>query len=193
MLYPAHCLRDWRRNDCRILTSSEASEYLKGIIAIKVKRRPRGRRFFGEAYVATQVRHRHGYYGSFKWLTNSRFLDDRPFPSGPTKPYQEELRKALLRHFGKGQLERLQKRAHKATRVVGVRPVAPDLWLIDSRGNHRFIEVKLPGDRIHPHQLAGMYLIASCLRTKGRLSVEIIELRPQHGKPPATSLDIRIT
>ena len=179
MSYPADCLKDWSSKNCRMLASSGASDYLKRILTGKVGRRNGGRRFFGEAYVAAQIDHRHGYYASFKWLTNSRFCDDRPFPKGPTKEFKEKFRAALLKHFGERQLKRLAKRARDVENATGVQPVAPDLWLIDRHGNHRFIEVKLPGDRIHPEQLKGMALIASCLRANTRLTVEIVELRPE--------------
>lgn len=178
MSYPPNRLRDWRRKDCRLLSSSQACDYLKEILADKVARRDGGRRFFGEAYVATQIQHQTGYYGSFKWLTNARFSDDRPFPNGPTKRFQEDLRRALLEHFGRRQLEMLRKRANAVHKATGLRPVAPDLWLIDREGNHRFIEVKLPGDRIRPQQLTGLDLIKSCLHAKTQVSVEIVELKP---------------
>jgi hypothetical protein len=180
MTYPNDRLKEWSQGDCRMLTSSGASNYLKKIVARKVARRGGGRRFFGEAYVATKITHIEGFYGSFKWLTNARFSDDRPFPDGPTKGFKERLRKALMKHFTKGQLKALRERARKFKKETGVRPVAPDLWLVDRRGNHRFIEVKLEGDLVRRPQLAGLALIASCLHPKTRLSVEIVELHPDH-------------
>lgn len=103
------------------------------------------------------------------------------FLKGQTRKFKEQFREALFRHFGKGRIEKLIERAATAERVTGLRPVAPDLWLVDRRGNHQFIEVKLPGDRIRPTQQLGMELIASHLRAKSRLSVEIIELKPESG------------
>jgi hypothetical protein len=180
MSYPPDLLKEWSMKHCRMLTASGACDYLKAILSGKVARRCGGRRFFGEAYVAAQVKHQSGYYGSFKWLTNARFSNDRPFRKGPTRTFQEELRTALLKHFGKRQLDRLRERAREFETRSGVRPVAPDLWLIDRQGNHRFIEVKLPGDRIRPAQRAGLALIKSCLRTKTRLSIEVVDLKPEH-------------
>jgi hypothetical protein len=180
MFYPPNSLRNWGKKDYSMLTSSTASDYLKAILFDKVTKRCNGRRFFGEAYVAAKIEHRHGYYGSFKWVTNPRFSNYRPFPKGPTKQYKEELRTALFKHFGKRQIEKLQRHAMDITNATGVRPVATDLWLVDRQGNHRFIEVKLPNDRVRPQQLKGMYLISSCLRVNTQLSVEIVELRPEH-------------
>ena len=55
-------------------------------------------------------------------------------------------------------------------------PTAPDLWLISKAGKHRFIEVKLPGDFIAPHQLAGMAAIARVLGPRMAVSVELLQL-----------------
>jgi hypothetical protein len=172
-------LTNWRKRDYQLLKASGASNDIKEILLAKVARRSSGSRFFGEAYVAASIVHRSGYYSSFKWLTNSRFLSEDPFPAGPAKTFQERLRKALHKHFGHAQLEKLQTRARRHYEVTGVRAVAPDLWLIDRQSNHRFIEVKLPRDRVGERQLAGMRLIRSCLRAKGQVSVEVIELRPE--------------
>jgi len=54
--------------------------------------------------------------------------------------------------------------------------VAPDLWLIEPSGNHRFIEVKLARDEVSESQLAGLAVIAASLRGKSSVSVELIEL-----------------
>jgi hypothetical protein len=107
-----------------MLTSSGASNYLKKIVAMKVARSGGGRRFFGEAYVATKITHIEGFYGSFKWLTNARFSDDRPFPDGPTKGFKEQLRKALMKHFTKGQLKALRGRARKFKKRPGGRRIS---------------------------------------------------------------------
>jgi hypothetical protein len=180
MTYPCDRLQEWTKGHCQLLTSSGASAYLKKILAKKVARRGGGRRFFGEAYVATKITHKEGFYGSFKWLTSARFSDDRPFPDGRTREFKEQLRKALTKHFTRRQLQALRERASAFKKETGVRPVPPDLWLVDRRGNHRFIEVKLERDRIRRPQLAGLALIASCLHAKTRISVEIVELHPDH-------------
>jgi hypothetical protein len=66
----------------------------------------------------------------------------------------------------------------------GRKPVGPDLWLTTPR-QHRFIEVKLPGDRVGRHQLLGLALIATFLRSDRSKSVEIVNLFS--GEEPAGS------
>jgi hypothetical protein len=54
------------------------------------------------------------------------------------------------------------------------------LWLVDRRGGHRFIEVKLPSDGVAPHQLAGMAAIACLLNApRHRVTVEVIHLNDE--------------
>lgn len=60
--------------------------------------------------------------------------------------------------------------------LEGKAPTAPDLWIIDKRGRHRFIEVKLPGDSVAEHQLAGMAAIVAVLSGPQKVSVELVEL-----------------
>lgn len=174
--YDGRLLREWKRGR---LKRQHASKALLGLLKRKARTKAKKTsRFFGEAFVANATRHREGLYGSFKWLTNRRFLGTKPFPNGPAKQQQEQLRRALGDHFGNPKLRELQQAArqlHRSRRrlLKGKLPTAPDLWLVDKRGSHRFIEVKLPGDFLAPHQLAGMALIACILK----VSVEVIELR----------------
>jgi len=42
---------------------------------LKARKNP-GRRFFEEAYVAANVESRKAWYGSFKWLTASKWISD---------------------------------------------------------------------------------------------------------------------
>lgn len=170
--YDTRLLPGWKRGRLR---RQHASKALLGLLMKKARKKTKKTtRFFGEAYVANTTPHQEGHYGSFKWLTNPRFVGAKPFPAGPA----EHLREALQRHFGERRLRRLQQTArqlhhirHKA--LKGKLPTAPDLWLVDRRGRHRFIEVKLPGDSMAPHQIAGMAAIACILNA----SVEVIELR----------------
>ncbi|MFZ0132572.1 MAG: hypothetical protein WAK95_08505 [Desulfobacterales bacterium] len=176
MTYPRELELAWRQS-CEMLNSSQACQYLKDILCGKASRRRAGtRRFFGEAYVATQVPHVEGYYGSFKWLTNLIFLGNKPFPSCPTQAFQLQYRSALHRHFREN-LERLQQNASKFKLKAGIKPATPDLWLLGAAGNHRFIEVKLPKDEVGLSQIAGLSLIASSF-SRPNLSVEIVELSP---------------
>jgi hypothetical protein len=143
-----------------------------------------GRRFFGEAHVAATERHLEGWYGSFKWLTSSKWcgtenLGDR---------YQAQFRDALQRHFP--ELSEFQDMAAASTRLsLGRKPVGPDLWLTTAQ-KHRFIEVKLPGDDIRTDQLFGLALIALFLRSDRPVSVEIIHLY-SHQKPAASDGIVR--
>jgi hypothetical protein len=147
-----------------------------------LKRKARGRsakspRFFGEALVASKIPHREAYYSSAKWLTNRRFAGDRKL----TDKEHERLRQALHRHFTKARIQKLQQtvealRESSQNELDGKSPAAPDLWLIDRRGHHRFIEVKLPGDSVARHQFAGMAAIASVLNRPQKVTVEVIEL-----------------
>ncbi len=167
LTYAQGLLDAWEAGNYEMLASSQACEHIKGIIDVKVDRRS-GTWFFGEAFVATEFEHEVGFYGSFKWLTNPRFVDGKSFPNSFARKYQEAIRDALWEHFGADQLKMLQQVAvsffkkHEVGYLRGKQPVAPDLWLID-QASLRFIEVKLPGDWIKPHQLAGLALIGSCL------------------------------
>lgn len=181
LTYQQAVLDAWIACPSEFLAQSSACPQITGIIGHKVGKRA-GTWFFGEAFVANEFRHDIGFYGSFKWLTNPRFVDARPFLPGHTKKYQEALREALWQHFGRDQLERLQNitrtfcKKHRLA-LKGKEPAPPDLWLIDKE-NLRFIEVKLPGDWIKPHQLAGLALIGSCLQATRRVSTEIVEVNP---------------
>jgi hypothetical protein len=174
--YPAGLLQAWTDGEYKMLTSSSASNYLKEILPEKASKRIGTRRFFGEAFVAANLRHEHGWYGSFKWLMTSKWLHECKVPER-----QRLYREALRRYFGREQLEEVQSRARSLHRkrgktLKGKKPVPPDLWVVDAEGNHEFIEVKLPGDSMKPHQLAGLAIIASCLPAS--VSVRIISLCP---------------
>ena len=180
--------RDWIAKDYRMLKSSTAYKHIKDILLMKVgNKKNAGVRFFGESFVACakDMQHDEGYYGSFKWLTNHKFRTDDDFPKGPTREYKEQLRTALQKYFGSGQLRDLQTAAHAIHAkhgkklLNGQKPVPPDLWLV-SKERHRFIEAKLPRDWVEPHQVAGLALISCCLNSPGRkISVEIVEVRPK--------------
>jgi hypothetical protein len=116
------------------------------------------------------------FYASFKWLTNPRFAGTAKMAD----PEQKRFRKALHKHF-EGRIEKLQRVAKELGTTYrkdleGKAPTAPDLWIIDKRGRHRFIEVKLAGDSEASHQLAGMAANAAVLSGPKKVSVEIVEL-----------------
>jgi hypothetical protein len=159
------------------------SQHLREIFKVKSEsRRRKTGRFFGEAFVASETPHVQGYYGSFKWLKNRKFSSDKPFSRGKSRHFQETLRSALREHFGLQTIARLQQAAKSLFRQYSaelddVFPTAPDLWLIDASGRHTFIEVKMPGDFIAPHQVAGLALVSACLGSAGA-SVVVVELDP---------------
>ena len=113
-----------------------ASKALLGLLKNKAGRKAKKTtRFFGEAYIANTTRHREGHYGSFKWLTNVRFLGEQPFSAAPSRGS----RQALHKHFGVTRLRRLQqtvRQLHRARHKVlnDKLPTAPDLWLVDRPG-----------------------------------------------------------
>jgi hypothetical protein len=183
LAYPAESLAAWRRGP-DMLEAARVDEDLVNILTNKRKARP-GVRFFGEAFVATKLRHTKAFYGSFQWLTTSRFLEDAPFPPSPTATFKEKYRRALHDYFG-SQLATIQENAERLRDRTGVKPAAPDLWLVVQRNRHRFIEVKLPHDSVRDNQLAGLAVIAvSLARAKDSVSVELIELYAEgKGRPP---------
>jgi hypothetical protein len=88
--------------------------------------------------------------------------------------YEAELKRALGRYVIN--LEEVQKVARRLKRQLrGRYPVAPDLWLFTGNG-HRFIEVKLPKDRVRDTQLAGLAVVAALVRAGHPVSVEVVEL-----------------
>ncbi|MGE3345211.1 MAG: VRR-NUC domain-containing protein [Vicinamibacterales bacterium] len=182
----SHQIEEWKKGGThreKILEGIE-SKHLRNILELKAATRSKTTtRFFGEAFVASTTPHVEGYYGSFKWLKNQRFASTAPFPRGRSHVFQRALREALHRHFSRERIAALQAATRELNRTCkrelgGVYPTAPDLWLMDESGHHRFIEVKLPGDSIAPHQLAGLALITSCLGGVRPVSTEIVELNP---------------
>ena len=162
--------QQWIRGNRKMLAKSGASPFLKRVLEEKARVRPD--RFFGEAFVASHVSHDEGYYGSFKWLTSAIWTDK----SRPQSTDAAEFKEALREHFP--QLAALQARARSRTlskRLGGQQPVAPDLWLI-ANNEHRFIEVKLPGDILRSPQYAGLALLAAHLPSSMPVAVSVVTL-----------------
>jgi hypothetical protein len=182
LAYPAESLAAWQRGP-DMLDAARIDEDLVTILSNKRKARP-GVRFFGEAFVATKLRHTKALYGSFQWLTTSRFLEDTPFRPSPTAAFKEKYRRALHDYFG-SQLATLHENAKRLRDRTGVKPATPDLWLVVPRNRHRFIEVKLPHDSVRDNQLAGLAVIGvSLARAKDSVSVELIDLFAEGKGPP---------
>lgn len=135
-------LKAWRNGDYSLV--KDCSRLLKKRLHEKAHARP-GRRFFGEAKLLAAEPYNQAWYGSFKWLTSRKWTGHQKLAD----QYQGGFRVALQDHFP--DLARFQKTVALAmARIGGDRPVGPDLWLI-SQKQHRFIEVKLPGDRLARH------------------------------------------
>ena len=151
---------------------------IKDILKERLRERSRhNQRFFGEAFVATNVPHERGWYSSYKWLTAPKWTG-----VGALTKKEGEFRKALKASFPS--LARLQRAAlAMKPHLGGKKPVAPDLWLISGR-HHHFIEVKLPRDAPRPTQTAGLALIAKFLRRDAYFTVSIYSLE-QEGKRKA--------
>ncbi|OQC53592.1 MAG: hypothetical protein BWX55_00986 [Deltaproteobacteria bacterium ADurb.Bin022] len=178
MYYSEHLLQSWRNGDYSMLMSSDASDYIKKIIAAKTKIR-QGRRFFGEAFIASNIKMRDGWYNSFKWLTDPIWITG----DGLKNEFQRLFHGALLKHIGLESLASLQNNVllyyqeHEGE-LKHKKPVAPDLWVIEPSGHFIFIEAKLPGDSPKPQQLAGLMLIKKYLKVLVPVTVKIINLLP---------------
>lgn len=158
----------WRAGHDDMLLDSAASPFLKRVLTKKHAVRPK--RFFGEAFVASDMPHDEGYYSPFKWLTSSSWANPDEIGSEDAV----EFKKALAKHFPK--LDQFQAKAAGFARAFGwAKPVAPDLWLVVN-GDHQFIEVKLAKDELAEHQFAGLALIAQCLPSEAPVSVILVNL-----------------
>lgn len=185
--YPELSLERWKNGDYSILTTSQASEYIKKVLVKKAKERP-GRRFFGEAFIASQITMREGWYNSFKWLTTPKWISGyRLEPE-----FERSFCNALIKHFGVEMLTNLQNHAntffenHKSELLdegKAKKPVAPDLLIINKNDEFKFIESKLPGDTIKPHQIAGLALIRKYLNSSRSIDVSVVNLYPQGSNP----------
>ena len=182
MPYPKSLLRLWQEGDYSMLEKSGASDYIKRILIGKAKNRP-GTRFFGEAFVASNTEMREGWYNSYKWLTDAKWITGISL----TSDYENTFHNALMKYIGAGKLATLQEKVkafskqHPTDLVHAGRfhnPVAPDLWIVDRSGNFRFIECKLPGDTSKPHQRAGLFLIKQYLDVPVPLVVSVVNLNP---------------
>ena len=92
LAFPGVILDQWRDGDYKLTRKLRRGSFLQRILEHKIhNRKTLGRRFFGEAFVATRVGHEGGWYGSFKWLTS--------WPVRGGSPYGVEFRAALKEHF----------------------------------------------------------------------------------------------
>ena len=182
--YPLSLLEKWKSGDHSFLTTSQAPKYIKDILVSKAKIRP-SRRFFGEAFIASAMAFDtiDGWYGSFKWLSSDKWVTGKNLKPRFEKPFYE----ALLNRFGANIISDLQKRTQTYSDIYGSelnnrKPVAPDLWLVDTSGKNIFIESKMEGDQIKLHQLVGLALIKKYLRG----SVYLVCLYQEGKRPPSS-------
>lgn len=184
LTYSVSVFNQWVDGNYSMLTKSNASDYLKAILVHKAKERP-GRRFFGEAFIASRFDMKEGWYSSYKWLTSKKWVMGRNLEPNFEIPFYD----ALKKHIGLDLIGDIQKHAkalyhkYKQKFMKGDKyrkPVAPDLWLIRNDGKLRFIESKLPGDTISASQIAGLALIKKYVGSE----VSIIKLYPEGSKPP---------
>jgi hypothetical protein len=178
--FQQHTLERWRNGDCDdVLDRLESGSFIRRVLDEKIanRRRP-GRRFFGEAFVTAQLRPQSGWYGSFKWLTS--------WPTRSASSFGTEYRDALQAAFP--EVSGLSTRVLSlCPHLGGKKPVPPDLWLV-LNGQHQFIEVKLPGDRVRPTQIAGLAAIATWLAPRRNATVSVYELYAE-GQPEPRSAD----
>ena len=127
--------------------------------------------------MASKIEMIDGWYNSYKWLSSKKWLTGNGLETFFEKPFHD----ALIKHFGFKNLSNLQNESktfftNYAAALHHKKPVAPDLWIIDKNGNHRFIECKLPGDKIGSHQIAGLMLIKENLKISKPIAVSIANL-----------------
>jgi len=168
--YPASLLENWRRGDYSIIPDT-VPRPLKHLIVEKARKRP-GRRYFGEMFVLHQRAYNlsKACYTSYKWLTAMKWSQ----PNLRTK-LERMFYDDLTGHFGEKAIRQLQYHARDFFQKHGIKPEAPDLWLIHKDLSSSFVEVKMPGDRIRPGQVEGLALIKKHLETE----VGIIMLHPE--------------
>jgi hypothetical protein len=125
MPYPDSLLVSWRSGYYTFLLSSGASDYIKSILVAKSRLRP-GRRFFGEAFVASKFPMVDGWYSSYKWLTSNKWIEG----TGMEDKFQEHFHHALRKYIGTEALTKIQRQARMLTqsnRKSSLKPVPPGL------------------------------------------------------------------
>ena len=124
LYYPESLLEAWKLGDYSMLTHSKASDYIKKILNFKLKTRI-GRRFFGEAYIASRIEMNEGWYNSFKWLTADKWVSGNKLDPKFEKPFYN----ALMKHIGIDVLTNLQKKL-----LIFIIDTNKDLWMeVDTR------------------------------------------------------------
>ena len=203
--YPESMLWSWMSGHYVMLRKSHASQFIKDILIEKTKIKhnrhtsnvpvKRTKDFFGEAFIASQLETEmvDGWYNSYKWLTSERWLTGRGLEPGHKTAFY---RKALMRYIGYDALKDLQRLAAHCEKKLSISPVPPDLWIITSHKNRcvfKFIESKLPGDRIADGQILGLLIISNYLRaiTPAQVYASVVCLSSEERKEERTVLQVR--
>jgi len=88
---------------------------------------------------------------------------------------------ALIEKFKKDAMTALRQKSlslyQNQTARSPEKPVAPDLWIIDKNNHYRFIESKLPRDKINERQITGLVLIKKNLEEIASASVSIVNVK----------------
>ena len=175
--------QNWRNGDISFLLESHSPQFIKDILKHKKRegsQRSKSTWYFGEAYVASILGDyiEKGWFSSFKWLYDPDWVTGKN-PEKEKDPIIADLKRefyknALMEYIGLEKLNDLQR--------IGKREKAkaPDLWLIDKRECHYFIEVKKgtdSPDKEHK-QMMGLALIEKYLK----LPTFIVYLYPENKK-----------
>lgn len=190
MEFDSKLLHLWKnKRDYSILIDSDVSEFIKEILIDKVKIRTN--RFFGEAYVASQIPMVQGWYSSYQWLRwkggeGGLWITGEGLKQGEneSRNYKQTFYDQFISEIvGLGNLLYLHEHSkifQNGDPKTKKYPKAPDLSIIDKKGNLIFIEVKLPNDNFDPLQDVGLKMIKKYLKTKNNnpIIVKKVKLIP---------------
>ena len=187
MEFDSKLLYLWKnKKNYSILTDSDVSDFIKGIIIDKVKIRTN--RFFGEAYVAVKTPMTQGWYSSYQWLRwkggNGSLWETAPRRTqgeNESKNYKQIFYDQFISEIvGVENLSYLHDRSkifQNGDPKTKNYPKAPDLSIVDKKGNLIFIEVKLPNDKFDPLQEIGLKMIKKYLKTKNNSLVFVKKVK----------------
>jgi len=179
MDYPESDLKDWKARKTNFLEFSKAPEFIKEILTHKNKKRPR--LFFGEAYASAKLGNttREGWFNSWDWISSKGWITGQYSKSNDPKinDLKDQFYEgALVKYLGKGMLSDLL----EVQKDLPLKPEPPDLWLVDKKNDHHFIEVKRNKDVLSEAQLLGLALIDVCLNCQ----VHLLWLYEESKNPP---------
>jgi len=192
MSYAPHLLELWKRQDYSMLEKSKASDYIKNILTFKAPRRKpgqddKGTRFFGEAFVASQIPMLAGWYNSYQWLKwkddENAWLTGNGLNKGKDEPINFRkifYEQAIMKYIGVENLRKfhqIAKKVQKGNEHSSTYLKAPDLFIVDKKNSFLFLEVKLPGDPFDELQELALTMIEKHLKTSGNNPVIVKKIR----------------